>query len=94
MEYLLIEKKAWLEMQTEAKRLNERMKKTEQYFFPAGDSGWIDNAAVCLWLNISKRTLQYYRNSGILPYTTIRNKCYYKPEDVKAVFDRNTTKQK
>ncbi|WP_394357317.1 helix-turn-helix domain-containing protein [Alistipes timonensis] len=45
-------------------------------------------------MNISKRTLQYYRNSGILPYTTIRNKCYYKPEDVKAVFDRSTTKQK
>lgn len=39
MEYLLIEKKAWLEMQAEAKRLNERMKKTEQYFCPAGDSG-------------------------------------------------------
>lgn len=33
MEYLLIEKKAWLEMQAGAKRLNERMKKTEQYFF-------------------------------------------------------------
>jgi len=39
MEYLLIEKRAWQEMQTEAKRSNERMKKTEQYFFPAGDSG-------------------------------------------------------
>lgn len=39
MEYLLIEKKAWLEMQAEAKRSNERMKKTEQYFFSAGDSG-------------------------------------------------------
>ena len=39
MEYLLIEKRAWQEMQTEAKRLNERMKKAEQYFFPAGDSG-------------------------------------------------------
>ncbi len=39
MEYLLIEKRAWQEMQAEAKRANERMKKTEQYFFPAGDSG-------------------------------------------------------
>lgn len=39
MEYLLIEKKAWLEMQAEAKQSNERMKKAEQYFFPAGDSG-------------------------------------------------------
>ena len=39
MEYLLNEKKAWLEIQAEAKRLNERMKKTEQYLFQGGDSG-------------------------------------------------------
>lgn len=36
MEYLLIEKKAWLEMQAEAKRLNERMKKTEHIFSGRG----------------------------------------------------------
>ena len=39
MEYLLIEKRAWLEMQAEAKRSADRMKETEQHFFPAGDSG-------------------------------------------------------
>lgn len=39
MEYLLIEKRAWLEMQAEAKRSNERMKKAKQYFFPTADSG-------------------------------------------------------
>ncbi|MFQ6939916.1 MAG: helix-turn-helix domain-containing protein [Alistipes finegoldii] len=54
----------------------------------------MDNAAVCQWLNISKRTLQYYRNSGVLPYTVMGNKCYYKSEDVKAVLDRGLTKQK
>lgn len=32
MEYLLIEKRAWLEMQAEAKRLNERMKKRNNIF--------------------------------------------------------------
>ena len=66
MEYLLIEKRAWLEMQAEAKRSDDRMKKT----------------------------LQYYRNSGILPYTVMGNKCQYKPEDVKAILDRCITKQK
>ncbi|MCM1300994.1 MAG: helix-turn-helix domain-containing protein [Bacteroides cellulosilyticus] len=40
-------------------------------------------------LHISKRTLQYLRNSGTLPYSTIGNKCYYKPETVKALFDKN-----
>lgn len=36
MEYLLIEKKAWLEIQTEAKRLNERMKKRNNIFSGRG----------------------------------------------------------
>jgi hypothetical protein len=36
MEYLLIEKRAWLEMQAEAKRLNERMKKRNNIFFRQG----------------------------------------------------------
>jgi len=40
-------------------------------------------------LHISKRTLQYLRNSGKLPYSTLGNKCYYKPEGVKALLDKN-----
>lgn len=94
MDYLLIERKAWLQILAEAARANHRMLELERYFFPAGHTGWIDNSAVCQWLNISKRTLQYYRNCGILPYTIMGNKCYYKPEDVKAIFDRNVNKQK
>lgn len=39
MEYLLIEKRAWLQMQADAKRANERMQELERHFFPAGDSG-------------------------------------------------------
>ena len=94
MRYLLIEEKAWLDMQATAKHSNERMQILERYYFPAKDSGWIDNAEVCQWLNISKRTLQYYRNSGILPYTVMGNKCYYQPEDVKAVLDNGLTKKR
>lgn len=94
MKYLLIEERAWLETQANAEQENKRMQTLERLFFPAGRFGLIDNAAVCQWLNISKRTLQYYRNSGVLPYTVMGNKCYYKPEDVKAVLDRAMTKQK
>ncbi|WP_462354251.1 hypothetical protein [Alistipes timonensis] len=43
---------------------------------------------------MSKRTLQYYRNSGILPYTVMGNKCYYQPEDVKTVLDNGLTKKR
>ncbi|KAA6333051.1 hypothetical protein EZS27_018500 [termite gut metagenome] len=46
---------------------------------------WLDNQEVCMILNISKRTLQTYRNNGILPYSQINHKIYYKPEDVERV---------
>lgn len=43
---------------------------------------WLDNQEVCETLGISKRTLQNYRDSGLLPFTRLRHKIYYKPEDV------------
>ena len=43
---------------------------------------WLDNEEVCLLLNIQKRTLQRYRERGLLPCTQIRHKVYYKPADV------------
>lgn len=43
---------------------------------------WLDNQDVCEMLGISKRTLQTYRNKGLLPFSRIKNKLFYKPEDV------------
>lgn len=43
---------------------------------------WMDNQDVCTILNISKRSLQTYRDNGTLPYTQIGHKMYYKPEDI------------
>lgn len=40
-----------------------------------------DNQDVCLLLNISKRTLQRYRDNG-LKYHTILHKTYYMEKDV------------
>ncbi|UVP50199.1 helix-turn-helix domain-containing protein [Bacteroides cellulosilyticus] len=40
-----------------------------------------DNQNVCLLLNISKRTLQRYRDNG-LKYHTILHKTYYREKDL------------
>lgn len=45
-------------------------------------SEWLDNEDVCRILGVTKRTLQNYRNSGILPYSQMRYKVLYRPEDV------------
>ena len=46
---------------------------------------WLDNQEVCQILNVSKRTLQTYRDNGTLAYTQINHKVFYKPEDVEKV---------
>ncbi len=43
---------------------------------------WLDNQDVCEMLHISKRTLQNYRDNGILPYSQIGGKIYYKASDI------------
>ena len=43
---------------------------------------WLDNQEVCQTLGITKRTLQTYREKGLLPFSRIRHKVFYKPEDV------------
>lgn len=43
---------------------------------------WLHNGDVCKLLNISKRTLQHYRDTGVLPFSQIGHKCYYRREDV------------
>ena len=42
----------------------------------------LDGADVCEKLGISKRTLQTYRDRGLLPYSQINHKIYYRTEDV------------
>lgn len=46
---------------------------------------WLDNQEVCEILNITKRTLQTYRDRGMIGYTQINSKIYYRPEDVEAL---------
>ena len=50
---------------------------------------WLDNQEVCDILGISKRTLQEYRAKGLLPFGRIKNKLFYKPEDVEKVLQQD-----
>jgi carbamoylphosphate synthase small subunit len=51
---------------------------------------WLDNQDVCLILNISKRTLQTYRDNGTVAYSQINHKIYYKPNDIELLTQKST----
>jgi DNA-binding transcriptional MerR regulator len=42
---------------------------------------------VCTTLGITKRTLQTYRENGLLPFCRIRHKIFYKPQDVEKLLE-------
>ncbi|KAA6331056.1 hypothetical protein EZS27_020296, partial [termite gut metagenome] len=48
---------------------------------------------VCELLQISPRTLQTYRDNGILPYSQIGRKCYYKTSDVEQLINQSQIKK-
>ncbi len=50
---------------------------------------WIDGQDVMLALKISKRTLQSLRDSGILPFSRINGKFYYKVADLENLLESN-----
>lgn len=50
---------------------------------------WLDNQDVIMLLDVSQRTLQSYRDRGVLPYSQIGHKCYYKLADVKLLLEKS-----
>lgn len=54
---------------------------------------WLDNKQVCELLKIPLRTLQTYRDSGILPYSQIGRKCYYKAFDIEQFINQIQTQK-
>ena len=50
---------------------------------------WLDNQDVCRLLGISLRTLQTYRDKGLIPYSQVGHKCYYKVEDIERFMEEN-----
>lgn len=66
-------------------RVEDIEEKAERLYRRQEDLGlkkWLDNQDVCEILDITKRTLQSYREKGLLPYSRIEHKIRYKPEDV------------
>ena len=57
-------------------------------------SDWLDNQDVMQALHISPRTLQTLRTNGILPFSRIGNKIYYRRQDILKILSDNYTMHK
>ena len=71
MEIVTIEKKTFEEMKERFNKFSEHLQQLCSRYRPPEKMNWLDNADVCEKLNVSKRTLQTYRDSGRLAYSQI-----------------------
>lgn len=86
MEIVTVEARTWEAMMSRFEAFTQRV----ETLCEGQDKSlhqWLDNQDVCQILNISKRTLQTYRDNGTLPYSQINHKIYYKPADVEKVIN-------
>jgi hypothetical protein len=55
---------------------------------------WIDGQDVMLALHIGKSTLNALRNLGVLPFSRVKGKYYYKVEDLENLLQTNYSRPK
>ena len=88
MEVIAIQKSALDGMTNELWELLEMTENVVQKYTPIfKEEKWLDNQEVCLMMDITKRTLQTYKDKGLLPYSKLNRKNYYKRSDVQALLE-------
>ena len=90
MGYFIITDSNWAKLRNEILNLAETCHKA--FGERSRHTDWLHNGDVCRLLNISKRTLQHYRDTGVLPFAQIGHKCYYKREDVDRLLEIKSVK--
>ena len=82
MELVVIEKNAYLRLKQQVEDLFTQIEAVKKKFGIVEKEKWMDAQEVCLALNISKRTLQSYREYGIIPCSFIGGKYNDKESDL------------
>jgi carbamoylphosphate synthase small subunit len=85
MEFVGIEKQMFEEMVRKFEQFEQKVMEICNQRNDKKLNKWMDNQEVCNFLNISPRTLQTLRDNGTLPFSQIKHKMFYKPEDVQNI---------
>ena len=83
-----------LNLSQEVKTIKAYLQQIHQSRLESFTEEWIDGQDVMQTLHISKRTLQSLRDSGVLPYSRINGKFYYKVSDMEALLESNYSPSK
>jgi hypothetical protein len=75
----------------EINKLNQKIENLEKQIHEITKSSlvWCDSDDVCKLLHVSKRTLNNYRVSGLIPFTKLGGRVYYRITDINEYLTNN-----
>ncbi len=92
MNVITIESDAFAQIMNKLKSLEEKFIELKSDADTPLSERWLDNQEVMQLLNISKRTLQSYRDDSKIAYSQIGSKIYYKASDIEKFLKKNYRK--
>ncbi len=85
MEVITIQSEAFTQIIEKIEAVNKRLDAKEK----EPKEIWYDNAELITLLKISKRTLQTYRDSGLISFSQVGNKIYYRLSDIELLLNKH-----
>ena len=92
MEYIAIDKELYNEIVATVSTASQEISAEYKIYKENVSSEWIENDELSRLLALSKRQLKGYRERGLLGYTMVGNKIYYKRREVERFIKRHINK--
>ena len=92
MEYIAIEKSEYEQLLGTVKKAAMEIRAIAEEC--SINSEWVENSELAEIIGLSKRQLQGYRERGVLGFSTIGRKIYYRRDEVERLIKNNTIKSK
>ena len=85
MSHIIIDTEAFNELLKKLEAIEEKINQGSS----EPEDYWWDNEQLCKYLNISTRTLQTYRDNGVIKYSQYGAKIWYRYQDVQAFLEKH-----
>lgn len=77
---------------SEISEISKKISDSHQNNQPKTKDVWLTTAQVCKMIDVSGRTIQKYRDDGIIPFSFVLGKILYKESDIQNLLEKHYQK--
>lgn len=92
MEVITIDSRAFRELEAKIDAIADYVSNSKANGEVNDEEMWVDSYEVCTFLQISEKTLQRLRKSGVIKYSSIRGRVFYKITEIRRMLEERQIK--